>query len=455
MPVAVLDSQFRFREVNQWISQLDGIAAKAHLGKMVGDLLPDLARTIDPVLERVLTTTESIQIEVAGRPSVPEKATRQWLISFIPITPHSEILMVAVETTECKRAQEALERVRIELAATMVELQHTDWLNEMGQKLHAAKADTEAYRIIESFMLRFFPFDAGALCMTHSDKNSVEIVATWGDGPVCESVFAPDDCWALREGRVHNINNAASTALHCGHVIGGIARARLCVPLMPQITLGLLHLRRTEGGVFTEAQLALTNKVAGSIGLALANLKLQETFRYQALRDPLTGLYNRRYMEESAYRELRRAMRKDLSVGLMMVDIDHFKQFNDAEGHAAGDLLLRRLGEWISSHVRTEDITCRYGGDEFCLILPDTSAQQLVKRADQLRRAISQLTIQCRGKPRSRVTTSIGDAVFPNHGLNIDELMKAADDALYGAKAAGGDCVRTPNARRAPTHRAV
>jgi diguanylate cyclase (GGDEF)-like protein len=455
MPMAVLDGQFRFREVNQFITQLDGIVAETHVGRTVGELLPDLAATINPVLERVLTTAESVQIEVAGRRSAPEEAARHWLISYIPITENSEVLMVAVETTECKRAEEALERARIELAAKTVELQHATWLDEMGRLLHTSIADAEAYRIIECFMSQFFPLDAGVLCMTHADKNSVEVVATWGEEPACASVFASDDCWALREGRLHQFNNATST-VECTHVLGALTSARLCVPLMAQMQpLGLLHLRRTEGGAFPESQLALANKVAEGIALALANLRLHETFRYQAQRDPLTGLYNRRYMEESLYRELRRATRKGVSLGMMMVDIDHFKQFNDAEGHAGGDLLLRSLAECIASNVRAEDIVCRYGGDEFSLILPGTSRQQLIKRADELREAIRQFTMQCQGKLRSGVTVSIGVAVFPDNGLNLHELMKAADDALYGAKAAGGDRVRTPRARGASPHRAV
>jgi diguanylate cyclase (GGDEF)-like protein len=136
-----------------------------------------------------------------------------------------------------------------------------------------------------------------------------------------------------------------------------------------------------------------------------------------------------------------------LSLGVMMVDIDHFKQFNETEGHAGGDTLLQRFGEWLPSQVRAEDIVCRYGGDEFLLVLPDTSSEHLIKRGEQLRRAIKQFTLHWQGK-QLNVTASIGAAVFPDHGSNCDELMKAADDALYSAKAGGRDRVETPVSSR-------
>jgi diguanylate cyclase (GGDEF)-like protein len=166
-----------------------------------------------------------------------------------------------------------------------------------------------------------------------------------------------------------------------------------------------------------------------------------------AQRDPLTDLYNRRYLEDSTRRELSRAARGKLPLSVMMIDIDHFKEFNDREGHATGDLLLQSVGRLICSRVRAEDITCRYGGDEFSIIFSNMSSKHLVIRAGQLQRAIRQITIKSRDKVLTGITASFGLAVFPDHGITVPDLMKAADDALYEAKSGGRDRVKLAEPR--------
>jgi diguanylate cyclase (GGDEF)-like protein len=161
----------------------------------------------------------------------------------------------------------------------------------------------------------------------------------------------------------------------------------------------------------------------------------------QAVRDPLTGLYNRRYMEETLEREIRRAERRYASLGVIMLDVDHFKRFNDTFGHAAGDTLLQELGSFLMGHIRGEDIACRYGGEEFALILPDASLEGACGRADDLRERIKALGIAHRGQPLGAVTVSMGVAAYPDHGHTGEELLRAADAALYEAKAQGRDRV--------------
>ena len=178
--------------------------------------------------------------------------------------------------------------------------------------------------------------------------------------------------------------------------------------------------------------------VGERISLALANLRLREVLRGQSLRDPLTGLFNRRYMEESLERELRRAVRNNLSVALLMLDIDHFKRFNDTFGHQAGDTLLRALGDFLMKRTRGQDAACRYGGEEFALILSGTSSESAHKRAELLREELTHLTVEHAGQVLGSVTLSIGVAAFPGHDSS-EELIRAADQALYRAKAEGRD----------------
>jgi diguanylate cyclase (GGDEF)-like protein len=168
---------------------------------------------------------------------------------------------------------------------------------------------------------------------------------------------------------------------------------------------------------------------------------LREVLRTQSIRDPLTNLYNRRYMEESLDRELSRAVRKHTPLSLMLIDVDHFKRFNDTFGHEAGDIVLRSLGHLLQSQLRSEDIVCRFGGEEFVVILPDAPLDGARQRGEQLREATKELITEFRGQTLGRVTLSIGISTFPAHGGTGATLVEAADAALYRAKKEGRDCV--------------
>jgi diguanylate cyclase (GGDEF)-like protein len=181
--------------------------------------------------------------------------------------------------------------------------------------------------------------------------------------------------------------------------------------------------------------------MAEQVGLALGNLKLRETLRNQSIRDPLTGLFNRRYMEESLEREVSRASRNKTSVAIIMVDIDHFKRFNDTFGHQAGDVLLRGLGDFLNRSTRGQDIACRYGGEEFALVLSDSSLNGALLRAERMRQEIKLLNVQYAGQLLGAISISMGLAIFPDHGTTISEVLQAADQALYRAKREGRDRV--------------
>ena len=165
-----------------------------------------------------------------------------------------------------------------------------------------------------------------------------------------------------------------------------------------------------------------------------ALLKSQALLLEQSVRDHLTGLFNRRYMEETLERELLRATRKQLSLGIIMLDVDEFKHFNDMYGHGAGDVILRELGKLLLKHVRREDIPCRYGGDEFIIVLPDASQVVTSERAEYICKKAKQSHFQFEGQALEAVTLSLGLAVFPKDGSTSAAVLKAADDALYRAK---------------------
>jgi diguanylate cyclase (GGDEF)-like protein len=215
-------------------------------------------------------------------------------------------------------------------------------------------------------------------------------------------------------------------------------------------TLGILHLQSAKPGpnqttdeqaaiLASQQQLAVT--LAEHIALALANLKLREALHSQAIRDPLTGLFNRRYMEETLERELRRAERRRAPLGIILFDLDHFKKFNDTFGHAAGDVVLREIGAFLQTRVRAEDIACRYGGEEFLIILPEAALEDTLKRAEQLRVGIKGLNVRYHDRALGAVAVSLGVAILSEHGSTAEAILKAADAALYRAKREGRDRV--------------
>jgi diguanylate cyclase (GGDEF)-like protein len=213
-------------------------------------------------------------------------------------------------------------------------------------------------------------------------------------------------------------------------------------------SLGVLHLRRSHPAAELEQDLAgetgyaLAEAVADHIALNLGNLRLREILRLQSIHDPLTGLFNRRYLEESMTRELSRASRDRYAVGVIVLDIDHFKHFNDAYGHDAGDAVLTDIGALLRNGIRGGDIPCRYGGEEFIAILPGAPIEATWWRAEQLRQSIERHRVTHRDRLLDPVTVSLGVAIYPDHGETFEELFRAADTALYEAKSDGRNRVK-------------
>src|ERR1022692_3106060 len=235
---------------------------------------------------------------------------------------------------------------------------------------------------------------------------------------------------------------AGDTTAPCAHA-EGVKNTYLCIPILAQgETLGILHLQATDEALQLNAsELSFKTTFAAQVGLSIANIRLREALRTQSVRDALTGLYNRRYLEEVLDREVRRAARAAQSLGLLMIDLDHFKSFNDTYGHEAGDAVLRETGLSLTKGIRAEDFVCRFGGEEFVVILPTADLEASCARAERLRLKMKELTILHQGRSMGMLTISVGVAVFPEHAMSPKELMAAADAAMYEAKRGGRDQV--------------
>jgi len=314
-------------------------------------------------------------------------------------------------------------------------------LGRLGELLQSCNTSAEASLGIGQSVQNLFPGNSGAVYLFNSSHNLLEAATLWGQAPPSETVFAPDECWALRRGRPHGAADIAA-GFKCRHVQPDQS-AYVCMPLVAQgEAIGVFHvLLGATDPLQSERKENLALRVSEHLGLALAKLKLQEALQHLSVRDPLTGLFNRRYMEETMQRELIRAGRQGKEVGVIMVDIDHFKRFNDTFGHDGGDALLRKLGKFLQQHVRGSDIACRYGGEEFTLVLPEASLEVTQQRAEEILAAVKDLRVHQGQKVLDPITLSLGAAVFPGHGTTHRALLQAADVALYRAKETGRDRV--------------
>jgi diguanylate cyclase (GGDEF)-like protein/PAS domain S-box-containing protein len=449
------DLEGRYFLINQEYVALAGRSMPEILGKTAEEIYPpEFAEKLRENDRRVLESGQPVEFEE----TVPKgEATVTYLSVKFPLRDNDgkiyALCGISTDISDRKRAERELRHAHEQLTRSMAELQQRTQditrLGEMGELLQSCQSQTEAYQVVARFLPQLFPLTVGALYTINSSRNLVESVTAWGGSVAGENVFSPEDCWALRRGRMHAVAKL-DYGQRCNHVPASGLSGYLCIPLLAQGEgLGVLHLRvaadpaaqKTPSLLFTDSGRRLANAVGEQIALAIANLRLRETLRQQSIRDGLTGLYNRRFLEESLERELRRAARSQHPLAVLMIDLDHFKRFNDTFGHDAGDALLRELGSLLQSHVRGSDIACRYGGEEFAVILPDAPIAAAQERADLIRKSAKHLDTRHHGQALGAITLSVGVAVFPDHGDAPFTLLRTADQALYRAKAAGRDCV--------------
>ncbi len=324
-------------------------------------------------------------------------------------------------------------------------------LGEMAEFLHSCTDSNEASKVASRQLETLFPDCGGIIYLTNEYGALLETFSKWNAAKVVSAdAIEPHECWGLRRGRPHIVQNSDART-KCAHLREARELSTACIPMMAQgQPIGMFHMNWSESASLREAASlssieALAVSAAETVAVAIANVRLREKLKDQTMRDPLTGLYNRGYLEESLNREIARARRIDEVVGVIMIDIDNFKLFNDTYGHPAGDEVLRMLGGYLKTLVRPGDIPARYGGEEFTLIMPGASAAIVQARAEKLRAGFS--TIQAKTIDDSinagSISLSCGVAIFPEHGDSLQELLQAADVALYQAKRAGKDRVVT------------
>lgn len=354
--------------------------------------------------------------------------------------------------------------VRADMEATNAELKRTlEALSERNRALDARSRQDAAlgklertlqgcvsvYEMrapVQEAVRTLLPGVDGAIYAYNGSTHYLERVAEWGEDSESGDIIAPDECWALRQGNVFATELRDSDALRCPHVGDSRLGSALCLPMSAGgEVLGFLYLRcQDDPALYDEAEIEARRRLAGEtaerISVNLANIRLRERLRGQSVRDPLTGLFNRRYLEETLQRELKRAERAGRAFALMVIDIDHFKSLNDTAGHALGDEVLRQIGVVLRENCRGSDVACRFGGDEFVVALFDITPEQAKSRAEAIRDLAGR--IRAPGPLRGEtLSISVGVALYPGDGSGEEELLGAADRALYRAKLAGRNCI--------------
>ena len=339
-------------------------------------------------------------------------------------------IAIKQDITERKKAEEQMWKMEESLRI----------LSHMSDLLQSCLTLEEAWGVIASSAQKLFPGFSGAVFLFSASRNLLETNTFWGRTSSSERGFSPVDCWALRRGRLHH-SGRDDVGVRCAHFGTDFHLPSLCIPLVAQgETLGIVCLVAEASESLnapvsiSESNMRLAVSMAEQAALSFANIKLRERLRAQAIRDPLTGLFNRRYLDEYLEREVSNAIRKHRFLGIIMLDVDRFKKFNDMFGHDAGDTVLKELGDYLMKFIRRADVACRYGGDEFTLILPESSLEDTRRRAEELRTSFQQLSIKYRDIVLGEVTLSIGLAAYPEHGTIPSELLEAADSALLRAK---------------------
>ncbi|MFZ1142639.1 MAG: diguanylate cyclase [Candidatus Sulfotelmatobacter sp.] len=375
----------------------------------------------------------------------------------VPLLLNNEVrgaYLIYEDITQQTRAREAQRQHAESLDRLVKELElrtkQMTSLNEMGALLVCSETVKEACTVVANSAQRLFPDGPGAIYLFKSSRDLVEAAVRWGKRDALSPAFPPEACWSLRRGQPH-WSGHPGTGIACQHLTESSTIEHLCVPMVAQgNTVGVLHIEFQGGAYpqsdsvrenFKDSQQRLATSAASQIALSLASLQLRETLREQAIRDPLTHLFNRRFLEESLDRELQLAVRKKQSIAVLFLDLDHFKRFNDSFGHGAGDMVLQSLADLFRSFFRATDICCRYGGEEFAIILPESSSQNAAIRANALRSEVKSLRLQYKKQALGQLTLSAGVAAFPEHGSTSLDLLKIADQCLYESKARGRDIV--------------
>ncbi len=451
--VAITDAQARIEWVNDAFVRLSGYTLDEARGKTAAELLHG-AETDAQVAAWVRGQIRAgIGVSDVEMLQYAKHGGSYWvLLEMQPVRDERGVVVqfVHVETdiTARKRAELEALRLNAQLQASIAELEEvnrqTRVVGALRDALQRCETLADIYAATCLHARSLIPGSSGAL---YAQAAGAPVTsdhlrqATWGETRERSASLNGDSCAAIADGEPQRVR-AGSRYADCDHVPEGFDGEYLCLPLAARgATLGALTMELPLDRPHGDAQWQLALSMAQHVSTAIADVKLRDMLRQQATRDPLTGLYNRRYLDDAIEREVHAAHRHGRPLTVCMLDIDHFKRINDGFGHDAGDEVLRAVAHTVAAQLRGEDFVCRFGGEEFVLVLPSARAEDVLPRVNALRHAVSALSLEHRGRAIGTVTVSIGVATLPQHADSAGALLREADRALYRAKDAGRNCV--------------
>ncbi|MGJ5632083.1 sensor domain-containing diguanylate cyclase [Nostoc sp. CALU 1950] len=444
----IKDEQSRLLYYNQELQSRFSVDPQEWLGRTDSEFLPDpeqgrrVMENDQVVLKtlRPLKLIEEVKISNNDQPCY-------WLSFKFPFTDYAtgayRIGGISIDITESIEAQRSLTDLNEQLEEKTLKLEAKKreliYLSDMTDMLYSCESEDEVYQVVALTCSKLFPNMSGSIYIIANSKNYVQMNSFWGVKRTSKEIFSLSDCWALRRGKF-NLLSSRNSGLICSHLIQPVSGTHLCVPLFAQGEIvGILHIDALEE-ISPEDQ-QITEIIARTLGIALNNLSIKQRLTHDSLRDGMTQLFNQSYMQSITEQRLAEAERSGQPLSIIFLDIDNFKSYNSRYGHVTANIVLQGLAKLLLKSIRSFDIPCRWGGEEFVIVMPNMTLEALRKRVEQLRLDIEQMQLKDGDQILQSITASFGIAVS-EPGITVKDLLNRANQAMLEAKRTGKNRVR-------------
>jgi len=439
----IKDEQSRMLYYNQEVQTRFSVNSQEWLGKTDSEFLPDPeeGRRIMENDQIVLKTLRPLKvIEETKTPGNDQPC--YWLSSKFAFsddaTGDRRIGGISIDITESIEAQRSLTELNRQLEEKTLEFEAKKreiiYLSDMADMLYSCECENEVYKVAALTCSKLLPKMSGCICIIPNSKNYVQMNSVWGGKISSKEIFSQSECWALRRGKF-NLLSLGNSGLMCSHLIQPVSGAHLCVPLFGQgEEVGILHIYALEEISLEDQQ--ITEIIARTLGFALNNLSVKQRLTHDNLRDGMTQLFNPTYLQSITEQRLAEAERSGQPLSVIFLDIDNFKSYNSRYGHLTANIVIQGLAKLLLKSIRSFDIACRWGGEEFVIVMPNMTLETLRKRVEKLRVDVEQMQLRDGDQILERITASFGIAVSEPE-ITVKDFLNLANQAMLEAKRTG------------------
>ncbi|MEH2288554.1 MAG: diguanylate cyclase [Nostoc sp.] len=444
----IKDDQSRVLYYNQELQSRFSLDPQEWVGKRNSEFFPDPeeGRQIMENDQIVLKTLRPLKlIEEVKMPGNDQPC--YWLSFKFPFSDYAtgawRIGGISIDITESIKTQRSLTDINRQLEEKTLKLEvkkgELIYLSDMADMLYSCESEDEVYQVVALTCSKLFPNMSGCINIIADSKNYVQMKSTWGPKISSKEVFSLSECWALRRGKL-NLSSSCNAGLICSHLIPPVSGVHLCVPLFGKSEVtGILHIYTLEEINSEDQQIA--EIIARYLAFTLNNLSIKQRLTYENLRDGMTQLFNQNYMQTITEQRLAEAERSGQPLSVIFIDIDDFKSYNSHYGHLTANIVLQELAKLLLKSIRSFDIACRWGGEEFVIVMPNMTLEALRKRVEQLRLDVEQMQLKDGDQILESITASFGIAVS-EPGITVKDFLNRANQAMLEAKRTGKNRVR-------------